>query len=334
MEKNGYVAVVGGINMDIQGRCFAGFRAGDSNPGESWMSPGGVGRNIAENLVKLGVRTELVTVLGDDTLSAELAKSCGKAGIGIRGALRLSSTPASQYICLLDGGSESPGRLIGAVAAMDSFERLTPHRLEERAGLLDGASLIIVDANLPEESLAWLAARYGRDRPAPVLGRAKPRLALDPVSVAKAERAKAIIGAFDFAKPNKAEAEVLSGRKISSNADLPACAAGLRAKGLGEVFISLGGEGLYYEGLGPKGEVERGIVRAPSLPIVNVSGAGDAAGAALVWGLVSEHGLRERAAFAACAAALTATAAETVCPDTGVARLLELSKGAVHEQVS
>jgi pseudouridine kinase len=331
VDKNGYVAVVGGINMDIQGRCFGAFRAADSNPGESCMSPGGVGRNIAENLARLGVRTELVTVLGDDTLSAELAKSCGRLGIGVRGALRLSSTPASQYICLIDGGEEGGGRLIGAVAAMDSFERLTPHRLEERSGLLDGASLVVVDANLSAESLAWLAGRYGRGRPAPVLGRAKPFLALDPVSVAKASRAKDIIGAFDFAKPNKAEAEILSGLSIRSNADLPACAEALRAKGLGEVFISLGPDGLYYEGPGRHGATERGIVRPPALPVVNVSGAGDAAEAALAWGFVAGHDLRSRAAYAVCAAALTATAAETVCPETGVARLLELSKGVVHE---
>ncbi len=334
LDRSGYVAIVGGINMDIQGHSLGAFRAGDSNPGYSFMSPGGVGRNIAENLVRLGLRTELVTVLGDDTLSAELAKACGRHGIGIRGALRLSSTPASQYICILDGGDETPGRLVGAVAAMDSFERLGPDRLEERSGLLDGASLIFVDANLPEESIRYLAERYGRDKPSPVLGRPKPALALDPVSVAKAGRAAAVIGAFDFAKPNRAEAEVLSGRKIESRDDLPKAAEALRAKGLGDVFISLGSEGLYYEGQGSRGGIERGLVRAPVLPVVNVSGAGDAAGAALAWGFVSENDIKSRAAFAACAAAFAANAQETVNPATTVAAILELCKGVFYEQVS
>ena len=334
MEKNGYVAVVGGINMDIQGRSFSSFTGGDSNPGESLMSPGGVGRNIADNLVRLGVRVELVTVLGDDTLSAELAKSCGRSGIGIRGALRLSSTPASQYICLLEGGGDNPGRLVGAVAAMDSFERLTPQRLEERSGLLDGACLVFADANLPAESLSWLAGRYGRGRPNPVLGRQKPCLALDPVSAAKAPRAADIVGAFDFTKPNRAEAEILSGLRIASREDLPRAASALRAKGLGDVFISLGSEGLYYEGQSPNGELVRGIVKPPVLPVMNVSGAGDAAGAALAWGFVTGCPIRDRAAYAVCASALTAAAADTVSPEASVARLRELARGVTHEQVS
>lgn len=334
MEKNGYVAVVGGINMDIQGKAFGPFVNADSNPGESCMSPGGVGRNIAENLVRLGVRVELVTVLGDDTLSAELAKSCGKLGIGIRGALRLSSTPASQYICLLEGGSEHPGRLVGAVASMDAFDKLTPDRLEERSGLLDGACLVYADANLPEASLAWLAERYGRGRPAPVLGRAKPCFALDPVSAAKAPRAASIAGALDFVKPNRIEAGILSGVGIASKADLPRAASALRAKGSADIFISLGSEGLYYEGLGPNGELVRGLVRQPALPVVNVSGAGDAAGAALAWGFMLDLPIAERAAMAVSASALAASAAETVSPETCAARLRELAKGVAHEQVS
>lgn len=334
MDRSGYIAVVGGINMDIQGRCAASFKAGDSNPGESIMSPGGVGRNIAENLVRLGMKSELVTVLGDDTLSTELALSCGRLGIGIRGSLRLSSTPASQYICILDGGTESPGRLIGAVAAMDSFERLGPERLEERAGLLDGASLVFIDANLPRASIEWLTGRYGRGMPAPILGRSKPFLALDPVSVTKARRAIDFVGAFDFIKPNRAEAEVLSGIAIATNADLPRAAAVLRDKGAGDIFISLGSEGLYFEGLAPNGAIERGIVRPPRLPIVNVSGAGDATGAALAWGFISAYGIRERAAYAAAAAAITAEAAETVNPDLRVASLLEKFKGVVYESIS
>jgi pseudouridine kinase len=320
--------------MDIQGRCTAAYVAGDSNPGDSLMSPGGVGRNIAENLVRLGLRTELVTVLGDDTLSAELALSCGKLGIGIRGSLRLSSTPASQYICILDGGSETPGRLVGAVASMSSFDRLTPERLMERSGLLDGASIVFIDANLPEASIAWLVERYGRRAPPPVLGRPKPMLALDPVSTGKAGRAKAVVGAFDFIKPNRAEAEILSGMVIAGRDDLPRAGGALRDLGVGDVFISLGAEGLYYEGQGPSGNIERGIAKPPRLEVVNVSGGGDAIGAALAWGAVSGFGIRDRAAYAASAAALAATAAETVSSQMGVARLLDIMKGVVHEQLS
>jgi len=318
--------------MDIQGRCFKKFIAGDSNPGEAVISPGGVGRNIAENLIRMGIRTELVTVFGDDTLSEELYRSCGRLGISTRGSMRLSNTPASQYICLLDGG-DSGGQLLGAVSAMSSFDKLTPARLEERSGLLDTAAVIVVDSNLPAESISWLAGRYGRDRPADELGRPRPILVLDPVSAAKAERGKPVLGSFTFVKPNRVEASILSGVSINSDADLPRAADAIRARGVSQVFISLGSEGLYFEGPGRDG-VERGILHPSTSQIVNVSGAGDAAVAALVWGYLSDYTLRDMAACAVAASSLAVASSLTVNDQLNAGLMADLAKGVIYEPVS
>ena len=216
-----------------------------------------MGRNIAENLVRLGLRVELVTVLGDDALSLELGESCARLGIGLSAALRLPNATASQYVCLLD----SDGSLVGAVASMENFEAIVPEVLAERTALLDAASLIVVDANIPASSIAWLAERYDQRRKEDF-----PELALDTVSVAKAARARSCLGSFAFAKPNRAEAAVLAGADIAAGRDpksigpsdpsrdagpAPGVLAGnLRGRGLREVFISLGEQGLYYEGPG------------------------------------------------------------------------------------
>jgi len=160
------VVVVGGMNIDIQGKSYLPYRAKDSNPGSFDLVPGGVGRNIAENLVRLGVRVELVSALGDDDFSHSLEDSCASIGIGLSGSLRLKRSPASLYLCLLD----SDGSLVGAVCSMDSIDALLPERLAERAPLLDSADLILVDANVPEASIAWLAARYPQGGGRPILG--------------------------------------------------------------------------------------------------------------------------------------------------------------------
>ncbi len=384
MPKAGPVVVVGGINLDIQATSYAAFRPGDSNPGTVAMLPGGVGRNIAENLARLGCATELLTVFGDDEPSATLRESCAKLGIGVSGSLSLAETASSLYVCIL--GPE--GRLVGAVAAMDAFERLEPAFLETRRSLLDSASAIVVDANIPETSIAWLAARYGRSfgegkvsglRPArgnePPGGwggrysasphspqsSSRPLLFLDPVSVAKARRASACVGAFDFAKPNRAEAFALAGldcadespRRTAPNytggnmacdaanaADLPQTgivpvARILHERGLGELYVSLGADGMYYS----DGAIS-GIARADSTPkrgapafppLVNVSGAGDAACAALVWSRLSGLDLRGRAAAALAAAAFCASSTRTVHPDLSGIVILNLAEGVIHE---
>ena len=62
----GTVVVAGGMNTDVVGRSFAPPLACDSNPGWTSVSSGGVGRNVAENLVHTGVDVELIAALGSD----------------------------------------------------------------------------------------------------------------------------------------------------------------------------------------------------------------------------------------------------------------------------
>jgi pseudouridine kinase len=335
MKAKPSVAVVGGMNIDIQGKSFLPFRVGDSNPGSLDLVPGGVGRNIAENLARLGASIQLVTVLGDDDLSSILESSCASVGIGLEGALKLKDSPASRYLCLLD----SDGSLAGAIAAMDSIDSLVPERLEERSTLLDAMDLIIVDANVPESSIKWLAERYPRE------GKGGPLLGFDPVSVKKAERGKAYLGSFAFAKPNRTEAAILADIAGTRSDETPnlspdALSSALRAKGLGEAFVSLGIEGLWAEGGGPDGRSrERWIARLPEhcpdgLEMVSSSGAGDAACAAIAWGLLRGLGLGERCSLALAAAMLAAASESPVNPAMSAERLIELAKGIERERIS
>src|SRR5699024_10750096 len=75
------VVVVGGANLDIKARTTAALTARTSNPGVVSMSPGGVGRNIAENLARLGTSTRLVCALGRDDSGTRLASDTLDAGV-------------------------------------------------------------------------------------------------------------------------------------------------------------------------------------------------------------------------------------------------------------
>ena len=57
------VVVIGGANLDLVGRPSHGLVAGTSNPGHIRVSPGGVGRNVAENLGRLGVPALLLSAV-------------------------------------------------------------------------------------------------------------------------------------------------------------------------------------------------------------------------------------------------------------------------------
>ena len=148
-----YAVVVGGVNMDIGGRSAAPLVARDSNPGQVRMSLGGVGRNIAHNLCLLGAEVKLLTAFGDDLSAQKLAASCGELGIDISQALQVPGAATSTYLFLAgpDGDMEL------AVSDMDIYRHVTPAYLAARSSLLHSAQLIVLDTNIPEESIAWLA---------------------------------------------------------------------------------------------------------------------------------------------------------------------------------
>ena len=76
------VCVIGGANVDITATSAQAFRVGDSNPGKVHVSWGGVGRNIAHNLVLLGDEVELLTIFGGGVFGPVIEKACREIGIG------------------------------------------------------------------------------------------------------------------------------------------------------------------------------------------------------------------------------------------------------------
>lgn len=308
------VVIIGGTNIDIQGKSDAPFILADSNPGRIIKASGGVGRNIAENCARLGLSTWLITAFGDDEDARFLQSDCECKGIVVSASLR-AHAPTARYICAIN----NDGSLVAAVADMAIVDLLTPEFLASRKPYLDSADYIVADANLPASSLAWLAQGYGRTARA-ATGRRSPRLFLDTVSSAKAVKAKELTGEFDCMKPNRAEAAILAG--VTGLAGTEAvepetlCAAmASRGKIPGELFISLGEKGIYYyTDIAVRGRV---CLPAPELrPVsINRSGAGDAACAALVWADARGYGMRDKARYALAAAMLTTASPEPVAPD-------------------
>ena len=120
------VYVIGGVNMDISGTPAGKLRSGDSNPGRVSLSPGGVGRNIAENLSRLGRRVSLITILGDDPYADVIREHCRNVGIDLSMSFTDPLGHTSTYLCL----NEQNGDLHAAVSDMAICEELTPDRLE------------------------------------------------------------------------------------------------------------------------------------------------------------------------------------------------------------
>ena len=293
LRTNDYVVVVGGANVDICGRSWDPLIPADSNPGLVSMSIGGVGRNIAHNLSLLGADVRMLTACGDDLNSQRLCAASAAAGIDMSRVLKLRDERTSTYLYV----TGPDGEMAVAVSDMTVCERIDPGYLEQNLELLQNARAVVCDANIPEGSLLWLAEHCT----APIF--------CDPVSTVKAGKLRPILGRLHTLKPNRLEAELLSGIPIHSRADVEAAAAKLLETGLSRVFLSLGGDGMYAA-------THSESCWMDNLPcrMVNTTGCGDSAMAALVWAYLNVLSLKESVRAALAAGSITIESPETISP--------------------
>jgi len=294
LRSPSYAVVVGGVNMDVGGRASSSLVARDSNPGKVRISLGGVGRNIAHNLALLGTDVRLLTAFGDDLYAQKIAASCGELGIDISHSLQIPGESTSTYLFI----AGDDGDMALAVSDMDIYEHITPAWIQSRRTLLENAQVIVVDTNIPADTIRWMCDNI------------RVPIFADPVSTAKAEKLRPVLGKIHTLKPNRLEAELLSGVRITDEASLEKAVRVLLDTGLHRVFISLGAEGVYA--------ADRfGTLRMPAFPAVmrNATGAGDAFMAALAWAYLEGNDLEHTARLAQAAAAIAIEGSETINPE-------------------
>ena len=213
-----YVAVVGGVNMDIGAVSAGKLVARDSNPGHVTTSLGGVGRNIAHNLCLLGQQTAMVTVMGDDDFGRRVQENARDIGLDLSASAVLPDCRTGTYLYI----AGPDGDMALAVNDMDIYQCMTPDFLRQRLDFINGADLVVLETNLPEDSIRWLCDNCR----APILA--------DPVSTIKAEKLRPVLGKLAALKPNRLEAELLSGMSIRTPEDAAQAARRLLDTGLGK----------------------------------------------------------------------------------------------------
>ena len=290
------VTVVGGANTDICGRPAQALVRHDSAPGQVSVRHGGVGRNIACDLARLGLRTRFVTALGDDGFGASVAEGCRSCGVDMSLTRIVPGARSPVYLYL----SDEKGEMDAAVSDMEVMAALTPAYLRAHLSELDESDAVVLDGNLPEETIAFLCEKLR----APIVA--------DPVSTAKATRFASVLGRLAAIKPNLLEARALTGKQSPED-----CAEALLRSGVGSVFLSLGAKGL----LAASGE-ERVLLPCERTELVNATGAGDAATAAVVWAMVRGLDLAAAARAAVTAGAIAAASEEASPPQLRAEKLL------------
>ncbi len=251
------VLCIGGINLDRKLKAMQVLSAGSSNACVATESPGGVARNVAENLARLGLAVKLAGQVGRDAAAQAVLAPLQASGVDTRVCFVADSGSTGSYTAVLD----AQGELVMGMADMALTEMLTPIILETSMAA-STAKLWMADMNLPASSLAWLAQQ------AQALGQPLVMLA---VSEPKMSRLPSDLSGVDTLILNKGELAALG-----FASDLREAFAKLYAAGLQRLVVTLGEEGVACMEAGLDGDQYIQPELPDNLQVVDVSGAGDA----------------------------------------------------------
>lgn len=295
------VTVIGGANVDMKAQSFAPATAQTSNPGRASMAPGGVGRNIAENLARLGDRVHLVSVVGRDALGAGLLDHTAAAGVRLDHVVRTDRATGT-YTAVLDAN----GEMVVAIADMEAIDELGPAQIQSARDVIVNAGLIVLDGNVRRNAFDY------------ALNLAEGvRVVVEPVSVPKAAALREVLDERVYAiTPDRDELSALTELPTRTDRQLRAAANALHDRGVSVVWVTLGERGSLLS-------TAEGVTELPALPtsVTDVTGAGDSMVAAFCHVLLDGGAPLEAARLGHAAAAVTIASPHTVRPDLSL-RLL------------
>jgi len=294
LSNNSYVVAIGAANIEILGIPEKKLSRNGNNDGLVRQTVGGICRNISENLKRLDIDVELISAFSDDHYGNLLMDSCKNFNISISSSLFVPNNKSGISVCVAEETEESHYM----VTDTSIYERITPDYIMSRADVIRGAKAIVVDANLRQDTIEYIASAFS----APIF--------VDPVSVEKCKKLENVLGKIYAIKPNKAEAEVLTGMEIKKYKDLRLAASTLLDKGVKQLFISLGSGGVFYAS-------EQSCGRVPSIvdTVINASGAGDAFLAGVVYAHLNRFNIKHAAQIGSAASKISLSSPETVNKD-------------------
>lgn len=299
------VVAIGSAGVDLVGRLRGELQRATSNPSQIRSSFGGVARNVAENLARLGQSVSLITAVGEDQLGDQLLAQAASAGVDTQAVLRTAEWPTGTYLAVVN----SKGELQFALDDMRAVSAITPDFIATHRELIESASLLFLDANLPKNTLKTaINLAY----------KARVPICANPTSSSLAPKLLPHLHRLRLITPNHSEAGILCGCSIepASRRDTLDAARFLVSQGVEIAIISLAKYGLCYAT-----SETYGYIPGIRTEIVDPTGGGDALTAAIIFGLLNEIPIDDAVRLGVSAATLTLRYPGAVVPELSLEML-------------
>jgi ribokinase len=269
------VLVAGSVNQDIVLRVNSLPAPGETVLARSRSTyPGGKGANQAVAAARAGAAVAFLGCVGHDDAGAAAAANLRAAGVDTRALRRIDGAPTgAAYVAVTDDGENS------IVVAPGANAQCGPEQVDAAADLVRGAALVVTQLEIALETVARLL-QMARRAGVPVLLNAAPAIDVP----------RDLLRAVEILVVNEREANALVPDPVAD--DL------LRTKRLTELgpssaVLTLGARGAVW-----RTKDRAGMVPAPTVDVVDSTGAGDAFVGALAAAVVGGRGFADAVAFA------------------------------------
>jgi pseudouridine kinase len=301
------VLVIGAANLDMIGVLDGELHPGTSNPAHIRFSFGGVARNVAENLARLGHPVKLITVVGEDQFGVQLIQQAAGAGINVAHVIQAPKVSTGSYIGVIN----TAGELQLALDDSHAVKSLKSQYLRDCYDDFKQASSLFVDANIPKKTLrtAMSLAR-----------RAKIPVFADPTATLLAHRLAPYLDRFYIITPNVNEASYFCDRVFDPSEPEQALEAArhLVSQGVRIAIVTLAEFGVCYAT-----SETSGYIPAIRTEIVDPTGGGDALTATVIFALLNDIPLDDAVRLGVSAASLTLRHRGAVVPDLSLEKLYD-----------
>ena len=268
---------------------------------------GGTARNVAENLGRLGADVKLMSAVGNDVTGQRLIAQTADANVDVEYVQVIEDKNTGAYMAVL----ETDGSLSVAMDDVSVLDAITPGYLNQHRRLFRDADMVMMDGSLSSSAMntiVRLCKQYDI------------RLIADPSSTRLAERLRPFLDDIYLIVPNEKEAAALCQFDVLQKDpdSMLHLARMLVQDGVDNVIVTLSDFGIDYATSN-----ESGYIPPNYSEMVDSTGTGDAATAAIMYGLCNGMQTIEAIRLGAAAAGLTLQSSETAVPDLSLDMLYE-----------
>ena len=279
--------VVGSVNVDLIARASRFPLPGETITGSSFaLLPGGKGANQAVALARLGGSVEMIGSIGDDALGRQYGETLSALGVGRLGVSVLPGiSTGTASITVTDSGENE------IIVVPGANGEVTPEYVRKKAAIIEGAAFLLLQLEIPLESVIEAAL---------IADRSGARVILDPAPARPLP--DALFNLVDVLTPNETEAQILTGEDTRDEAGIRRAGEALLARGVRTVIVKAGARGAYLLEKGTFCRVEGFAVHA-----VDTVAAGDSFNAGLSFALSLGYEIRKAIRFANAVGAISTT---------------------------